>query len=66
MDFNVITALNIDGLPLELGFVLWNRAIDCAPYDTGNLRRSILMTKNSSTKKAICLQCYERIIFRLS
>ena len=51
MDFNVITALNIDGLPLELGFVLWNRAIDCAPYDTGNLRRSILMTKNSSTKK---------------
>ncbi len=51
MDFHVDTDLQIEVLNSALGYWLWNLAVVLAPYDTGNLRRSITMSANSDTHK---------------
>lgn len=51
MQFNIEGQTLITSLSPELGYLLWNRAIDCASYDTGNLRRSIVMSKNGGSQK---------------
>lgn len=51
MNFLVVTDIENLNMSSELGLLLWNRAVDCAPYDTGNLRRSIVMSKNMPTQK---------------
>jgi len=35
---------------LSLGIFLWNIAVMIAPYDTGNLRRSVTLAKNTNSK----------------
>lgn len=51
MIFYVETELDIEILSYELGISLWNIAVSIAPYDTGNLRRSITLNRNSDTVK---------------
>jgi len=35
---------------IGVGYLMWNIAVMLAPYDTGNLRRSITMTKNGMSR----------------
>jgi len=51
MDFHIETDQEITELSSGLGYWLWNLAVVLAPYDTGNLRRSIVMSANSSNHK---------------
>ena len=51
MDFYIETDEEITRLSEGLGYKLWNMAVALAPYDTGNLRRSIVMSANSPTHK---------------
>lgn len=40
-----------DKLDNKIGMSLWNIAIASAPYETGNLRRSIILSKNTDSLK---------------
>ena len=51
MDFHIETDQEITELSSGLGYWLWNLAVVLAPYDTGNLRRSIVMSANSANHK---------------
>jgi hypothetical protein len=51
MDFNIETDQKITELSSGLGYWLWNLAVVLAPIDTGNLRRSIVMSANSANHK---------------
>jgi len=51
MDFYIETDEAITTLNNGLGYRLWNMAVALAPYDTGNLRRSIVMSANTDTHK---------------
>jgi len=51
MDFHIETDQKITELSSGLGYWLWNLAVVLAPVDTGNLRRSIVMSANSPTHK---------------
>ena len=51
MDFYIETDGNVTTMTPELGNWLWHIAIAYAPYDTGNLRRAITMSKNSPLRK---------------
>ena len=51
MDFHIETDQEITKLSSGLGYWLWNLAVVLAPVDTGNLRRSIVMSANSDNHK---------------
>ncbi len=53
MEFYVTTEYDLQYLSYDLGKSFWNIAVGLAPYDTGNLRRSITLNKNSATWKHI-------------
>ena len=42
--------LKKNGFDSSYGYHLWNVAVMVAPYDTGNLRRSIKLSANSARK----------------
>lgn len=52
MNFYVETERVIEGFDYDLGISLWNIAVGLAPYDTGNLARSITLNRNSDTVKS--------------
>ncbi len=41
---------NVQKFNLSLGIFFWNIAVMTAPYDTGNLRRSITLARNTNSK----------------
>jgi len=61
VEFYVQTDQDITYLPASLGYWLWNVAVLLAPEDTGNLKRSITMNRNSDKTKLITYNVFNAV-----